>query len=83
MIYVYFSIKCVVRWSENSVRFDNLTGIGFQMDQILSHIVRYGMYGGDSAALKFRREPNIRQSIDKIQQKLQKIWTSKNLNQKF
>ena len=35
MIYVYFFIKCVVRWSENSVRFDNLMGIGFQMGQIL------------------------------------------------
>ena len=35
MIYVYFFIKCVVRWSENSVTFDNLVGIGFQMGQIL------------------------------------------------
>ena len=34
-MYVYFFIKCVVRWSENSVRFENLTGICFQMGQIL------------------------------------------------
>ena len=33
MTYVYFFIKCVVRWSENSVRFENLMGIGFQMGQ--------------------------------------------------
>ena len=43
------------------------------MDQILSHSVRYGMYGGDSAALKFRPVSSIRQSINKIQQKFQKI----------
>ena len=27
MVYVYFFNKCVVKWSENSVRFDNLMGI--------------------------------------------------------
>ena len=43
MIYDYFFIKCVFRWSENSVRFENLMGIGFQKGQILS--VRNGMYG--------------------------------------
>ena len=31
----YFFIKCVVRWSKNSVRFENLMGTGFQMGQIL------------------------------------------------
>ena len=35
MMNVYFFIKCIVKWSENSVRFENLMGIGFQMDQIL------------------------------------------------
>ena len=35
VMYVYFFIKCVVRRSENSVRFENLMGIGFQMGQIL------------------------------------------------
>ena len=35
VIYVYFFIKCVVRWNENSVRFANLMGISFQMGQIL------------------------------------------------
>ena len=35
VMYVYFFIKCVVRWSENSVRFENPMGIGFQMGQIL------------------------------------------------
>ena len=35
VIYVYFFIKCDVRWPENSERFDNLMGIGFQMGQIL------------------------------------------------
>ena len=47
MIYVYFFIKCVVRWSENSVRFENLMGIDFQKAQILldlSHSERYGVY---------------------------------------
>ena len=34
-MYVYFFIKCIVSWSENSVRFENLMGIGFQMGQIL------------------------------------------------
>ena len=31
----YFFIKCVFRWSEKSVRFGNLMGIGFQNGQIL------------------------------------------------
>ena len=35
MIYGYFFTICVVRWSENSVRFENLMGTGFQMGQIL------------------------------------------------
>ena len=35
VMYVYFVIKCVVRWYENSVRFENLMGIDFQMGQIL------------------------------------------------
>ena len=39
MIYVYFFIKCVVRWSENSVRFENLMGIDFQKAQILLDFV--------------------------------------------
>ena len=43
VIFVYFFIKCLVKWSENSVRFESLIGIGFQMGQIL-HSVRYGMY---------------------------------------
>ena len=30
MIDDYFFIKCVFRWSENSVRFENLMEIGFQ-----------------------------------------------------
>ena len=34
-MYVYFFIKYVVRWFKNSVRFENLMGIGFQMGQIL------------------------------------------------
>ena len=48
MIYVYFFIKRVVRLSENSVRFENLTGTDFQKAQILldflSHSLRYCMY---------------------------------------
>ena len=35
MIYDYFFIKCVFNWSENSVKFENLMGIGFQKGQIL------------------------------------------------
>ena len=31
----YFLIKWIVRWSANSVRFENLMGTGFQMGQIL------------------------------------------------
>ena len=34
MTSIYF-IKCVVRWSENSVRLKNPMGIGYQMGQIL------------------------------------------------
>ena len=48
MINDYFFIKCVFRWSENSVKFENLMGIGFRSAkfcEILSHSVRYGMYG--------------------------------------
>ena len=48
MIYVYFFIKPVVKWAENSVRFEFFMGIAFQMGQnsvrFLSHSVRYGMY---------------------------------------
>ena len=40
MIYDFFFIK-VSGWSENSVRFENLMGIGFQKGQTR---VRYGMY---------------------------------------
>ena len=49
MIYDYFYIKCVLKWSENSVRFENLMGIGSQktsrakLCEILFHSVRYGM----------------------------------------
>ena len=34
-MYVYFFTKCVISWSENSVRFENHMGTGFQMGQIL------------------------------------------------
>ena len=47
MIYDYLFIKCVFRWSEYSVRFENLIGIGFRRAkfcEILSHSVKYGMY---------------------------------------
>ena len=36
---VYFFIKCVVRWSEISVRFENLMGLDFQKAQILLDFV--------------------------------------------
>ena len=39
MIYVYFFIECVARWSEKSVRFENLMGIDFQKAQILLDFV--------------------------------------------
>ena len=42
MIYDYFYIKCVFRWSENSVRYENFMGIDFQKgrnSEILSHSV--------------------------------------------
>ena len=48
MIYVYFFIKCVVRWSENSVKFEKAYGNwlpdGPNSVEILSHSVSYGMY---------------------------------------
>ena len=47
MIYVYYFIKCVVRWSENSERFEKSYG-NWPPDgpnsEILAHSVRYGMY---------------------------------------
>ena len=47
MICVYFFIKCVVRWFENSVKLKNLMGIGFQMGQIL-----WDMAGSDKCAAR-------------------------------
>ena len=48
MIYVYFFITCVVKWSENSVRFlksyFNWLPDGPNSVRFLSHSVRYGMY---------------------------------------
>ena len=35
LIYVYFFIKSVVKWSKNSVRFELFIGIAFQIGQIL------------------------------------------------
>ena len=35
VIYVYFFIKSVVKWFENSVRSEFFIGIAFQMGQIL------------------------------------------------
>ena len=35
VIYVYFFINSVVKWSENSVRFEFFMGITFKMGQIL------------------------------------------------
>ena len=55
MEYVYFFIKCVVRWSENSVRFENLMGIDFC--EILSHSVRYGMYAVQKSSKWRYRQP--------------------------
>ena len=50
VIYVYFFIKCVVSWSENSVRFENLiwelASGRAKFCEILSCSVRYGMYDG-------------------------------------
>ena len=43
VIYVYFFIECVVRWSENSVRLKYLVGNGFQMGQILQDFM-YGTF---------------------------------------
>ena len=49
-MYVYFFIKCVVRWSENSVRFEKSYGNGLPDGPnsvrlyLASHSVRYGMY---------------------------------------
>ena len=48
MIYVYFFIKSVVKWSENSVRFGFLWEMPSKWAkfcEILPHSVRYGMYG--------------------------------------
>ena len=45
MIYVYFFIKSVVKWSVNSVRFEFIMGIeDGPNSEILSQSVRYGMY---------------------------------------
>ena len=46
MIHVYFFIKCLVRWSENFVRFEKSYGNWLRQAkfcEILSHSVRYGM----------------------------------------
>ena len=54
VIYVYFFIKFVIKWSENSVRFEFLMGIAFQMDQNFVRFylsVRYGMYGNLNTVL--------------------------------
>ena len=48
MISVYFFIKSVVKWSENSVRLNflwELPSRWAKFNEILSHSVRYGMYG--------------------------------------
>ena len=47
MIYAFFFIKSVVKWSENSVRFEFLWELLFRWDkfwEILSRSVRYGIY---------------------------------------
>ena len=47
-MYVYLFIKCVVRWSENSVRFEKIlwemSSRWAKVCEISSHIVRYGIY---------------------------------------
>ena len=47
MIYNYFFVKCVLKWSENSVRYLKiLWELTFRkaiFSEILSHSVRYGM----------------------------------------
>ena len=46
-MYDYFFTKCVFRWSEKSVGFENLMEIGFRRAkfcEILSLSVKYGMY---------------------------------------
>ena len=48
VIYVYFFIKCVVRWSENSVRFEKSYGnwLPDGSNSVRFYLrVRYGMYG--------------------------------------
>ena len=52
MIYVYFFIKCVVKWPENSVRFEksyrNWLADGPNSVRVyLTVSVRYGMYALD------------------------------------
>ena len=47
MMYIYFFMKCVVRWSENSMIFERkweLASRWAKFCEILSHSVRYGMY---------------------------------------
>ena len=47
MIYVYFFIKCVVRWSENSVRFEKSYGnrLPHGPNSVRFYLsVRYGIY---------------------------------------
>ena len=47
MIFVYFFIKSVVKWSENSVRLEflwELPSRWAKFCEVLSHSVRYGMY---------------------------------------
>ena len=47
VIYVYFFIKYIVKWSENSLRFEFLWELlprWAKFCEILSHSVRYGMY---------------------------------------
>ena len=39
MIYGYFFIKSVVKWSEKSVRFEFFMGIAFQMGQIFAYSI--------------------------------------------
>ena len=51
--------------------------------QSLDHDVKVTDVGYDGTAQNFRPVSNIRQSINKIQLKLQKISTSKNFNQKL
>ena len=46
-MYDYFFTKCVFRWSEKSVGFENLMEIGFRRAkfcEILALSVKYGMF---------------------------------------